>query len=260
MKIAICSDIHNEFDMWKPINDVSADTLILAGDIDVINNIYPKKLSQLKFFAQCSKLYKNVIYVVGNHEYYHGDFQCVFKHVKETLQKFDNIHVLNNEYVKIDDMVFFGSTLWTNCDNENPIYMMEIERIMNDFYYISNGDRKFTVEDSIQEFKKSFKFLRDNLWKFKKDKVVVVTHHSPSYRSVPEEFKYDYALNSAYASNLDQFILDRPQIKCWVYGHSHTPKDFTIGETMLINNARGYVGRERDSNKLNPYYPKIVEI
>lgn len=254
MKVSVCSDIHNEFDIWKPINPDKADVLILAGDITLVSLLEHKE--HIKFFERCARKFPYVIYVLGNHEYYTGDFLTTLNVIRDKLSHINNLYILNDQYTKINDIVFFGSTLWTDCYKENPLYMLEISRVMNDYNQIKN----FTVEDSIQEHKRSFNFLRNNLWKFKSDNVVVITHHSPTYRSIPEKYEYDYELNSAYSSNLDQFILDRPQIKYWIFGHTHTPQEFFIGNTKLLNNSRGYVGHERMNNTLQPYFPKTFEL
>jgi hypothetical protein len=47
-------------------------------------------------------------------------------------------------------------------------------------------------------------------------------------------------LNGAYASNLDDLILDNPQIKLWCFGHSHSSVDKMIGETRMLSNPKGY--------------------
>ena len=67
---------------------------------------------------------------------------------------------------------------------------------------------------------------------------VVVTHHSPSLCSVPERWKAD-RLTPAYASNLD--ALFREMQPClWVHGHIHHRADYTIGNTRVVCNPRGY--------------------
>jgi predicted phosphodiesterase len=258
MKIAVCSDIHNEFDIWKPKNPDKADVLILAGDI-IVNQMLSDK-SCINFFNQCAKKFKHVIYVMGNHEYYGADFLTALDLIKNKLSHLSNLYILNNQYMKLNDIIFFGTTLWTDCYKENPLYILEISQAMNDYQEIKMGENYFTVEDSIAEFKQAINFLRNNLWKFKKDKVVVITHHAPTYQSIPEKYRYDYALSSAYASSLDQFILDRPHIKYWIFGHTHTPQEFNVGDTVLLNNSRGYVGYERATDKVDPYLPKVFEL
>ena len=85
MKIALTSDIHLEFGEWVPVNPENADVLILSGDICLVRDIRDRDLYGVmdrfdrsnmlhRFFSGCCETYKNVIYIMGNHEHYHGDF------------------------------------------------------------------------------------------------------------------------------------------------------------------------------------------
>jgi predicted phosphodiesterase len=85
MKIALTSDIHLEFGDWYPVNPENADVLILGGDIMLANEVEnaPNDTDQtvaykghrfIEFLHNCKKEYKDVIYIMGNHEHYHGDF------------------------------------------------------------------------------------------------------------------------------------------------------------------------------------------
>ena len=97
MKIAVCSDIHNEFDIWKPKNPDKADVLILAGDI-IVNQMLSDK-SCINFFNQCAKKFKHVIYVMGNHEYYGADFLTALDLIKNKLSHLSNLYILNNPII-----------------------------------------------------------------------------------------------------------------------------------------------------------------
>jgi hypothetical protein len=50
-------------------------------------------------------------------------------------------------------------------------------------------------------------------------KILVVTHHMPSYSLISEKFKGS-ALNCCFASNCDN-LMTLPQVKGWIYGHTH---------------------------------------
>lgn len=72
MKFQIASDLHLEF--YKNINindffDISKieepTTLILAGDVG-----YPTHKNYEIFLSECSKIFKHIILIAGNHEYY----------------------------------------------------------------------------------------------------------------------------------------------------------------------------------------------
>ena len=57
--------------------------------------------------------------------------------------------------------------------------------------------------------------------------------------------------NYGYFSELEEFILDRPQIKYWIYGHTHKQGTNDIGTTKLVSNARGYAGYEQVARTFN---------
>ena len=114
MRINIASDIHLEFGPIEIKNTEAADVLILSGDICVAVDVMHKDDLDNKsrkihdFFEMCSKEYKNVIYIVGNHEHYNGDFQQTIPHLKRSFEYLDNLHILDKEIVTIDDVTFIG--------------------------------------------------------------------------------------------------------------------------------------------------------
>jgi hypothetical protein len=61
-------------------------------------------------------------------------------------------------------------------------------------------------------------------------------------------------MNGGYASDLYDFIADRPQIKLWTHGHTHTPFDYMIDQTRIVCNPRGYEGHEA----LSGWNPALV--
>jgi hypothetical protein len=67
---------------------------------------------------------------------------------------------------------------------------------------------------------------------------VIVTHHAPSIRSLPERRHADL-ISCAYASNLDGFI-EEHQPRLWIHGHIHHSSDYLIGKTRVLANPRGY--------------------
>lgn len=275
MKIALVDDVHNEFQIWNPVNPDNADVLVMAGDVIVGRDLISKgrKAPELhQFFQKACELYNHIIYVVGNHEMFHGDFIDTLPGIRKELAYLKNLHILEKQSVKIEDTVFLGCTMWTDCNREDPISIMTLKSLMNDYRVITNGTdefhspysnsnkKLFQPEDSVKDHKECLAYFRKELGKHKDEKCVVVSHHAPTFRAVPEEYRRDYHMNSGYYSNLDQFILNRPQIKYWLYGHVHFPKKFKIGETTLINNARGYVGIERNSDEAEPYLPITFEV
>ena len=72
-------------------------------------------------------------------------------------------------------------------------------------------------------------------------KLIVMTHHAPTFKSIHPKYINDRQLNGAYASDLSDFILDRPLIKYWLHGHIHATNDYMVGDCRVISNPRGYV-------------------
>jgi Icc-related predicted phosphoesterase len=141
MKIALASDVHLEFGHLEIENTDNADVLVLSGDICVAKNFGP---NYDRFFQDASNKFKDVIYVMGNHEHYNGDFAESEKTLRAALSRYDNIHFLEKQCVKIDDVTFIGGTLWTDMNKGDPTTMFHVSRRMNDFQCVRNGNRLVT--------------------------------------------------------------------------------------------------------------------
>jgi predicted phosphodiesterase len=250
MKIKIFSDIHLEHYVGCQVfpHLGKGDILILAGDIFCAKHF--KTNGHLHgvydtFLEDCSKNYDKVLYVKGNHEFYGYNYEGTHRKILDNLP--DNFHLLENDTVKIGDWNFIGFTLWTNFRNANPLEMMEAEQCMNDYKVIRIGSnyRKMRAQDTLNFHLESRDYLLKQL-EILKDNVFVISHHAPSLQSVHEKFKT--MANGAYCSNLDHLILDNPQIKYWVHGHTHTPFDYMIGECRVICNPGGYPGQDTGYN------------
>lgn len=237
MKIGYCSDLHLEFGPISLEND-GIDLLILAGDVQVSQKIYTNKFDT--FFEECNNRFKKVLYVMGNHDFYCSEINKAKNDLRNYLSQYQNIQLLDNEFVDIDGIRFLGGTMWADCNNFDPITRTALTYGMNDFRLIYDGGERFDPF-SMAELHIDFKhFITDNL----SDKNVIITHHSPSRLSTREKYKDDYELNGGYSSNLDDFIIDNPNISHWIHGHTHDVFDYFIGTTNILCNPRGYIGIE----------------
>jgi Icc-related predicted phosphoesterase len=263
MKLYLASDVHLEFGELEVHNKDNADVLILSGDILVaadIGGTSAKHMTYLKFMEDVSRLFKHVIYVVGNHEHYHGDFQTTIGKIREFVQPFSNIHVLDKETFTLDNVTFIGGTLWTDMNKEDPHTLYAIPGVMNDFKIITYGDRatyfrdndgnshtrqsRLTPDDVVLDFKAMVDFIKQTVDSNPTGKYVVVGHHAPSKQSTHPRYANEVLINGAYSSDLSEFILDRPQIKLWTHGHTHEKFDYNIGSTRIVANPRGYINYE----------------
>ena len=257
MKIAYCSDLHLEFADLTLTNENQADVLVLAGDVCVAKHLQTKEVFQ-NFFQRVSKEFPKVLYVIGNHEHYHYLFNDTVADIEDALSHLPNIHVLDNATMTIEDITFIGGTMWTNMNEEDPMTIGAVTDFMPDWRIIKYFDgvnyRKYTPQLSIQEFDRTVQYI--NIVTNPKDKkFVVITHHSPSFRSCHEKWSGDIG-NGAFHTNLDEFITYRPQIKAWIHGHTHDPCEYDISTTRIACNPRGYP----KENQHNQFQLKYMEV
>ena len=180
---------------------------------------------------------------MGNHEFYHGKFYAAIDYMREECAKFLNIYMLEQDTKIIDDIVFVGGTLWTDMNKRDPLTMHAIEGMMNDFRIIRNDYRNYAPMSALDvavRHDRTLGYIKVIVEEHKDKKCVVVGHHSPSFQSVHEIYKDQTLMNGGYSSNLEEFILDHPQVVLWTHGHTHHPFDYVIGETRIVCNPRGY--------------------
>ena len=269
MKIKVVSDLHLEFSDVNIPNDENCDVLILSGDIMTaedlhdhpessygmysnvnLDNLGRRQAVALRFrdfLKRVSFQFPHVVYVAGNHEFYHGRWDASIDHLRDECSKFPNVYFLERDMKVIDDVVFVGGTLWTDMNKEDSLTMFTIRSIMNDFRVIKKDNDNWTnlkPADTTIRHRQTLDYIRLIVDDNKDKKCVVVGHHSPSFLSAHEMYKDDTLMNGAYHSSLEEFILDRPQIKLWTHGHTHYAFDYVIGETRVVCNPRGYEGHE----------------
>jgi predicted phosphohydrolase len=239
-----------------------ADVLILSGDIVIADDI-SRNSAYSEFFDHLYAEYCHVIFIMGNHEHYHGNINSSYQKIKNFLSKYPNVVLLENDTHTIDDVTFIGSTLWSSMNDYDWHTVYHAKSMMNDFKIVRIGSdyKLFQPVDWVALHHKSMDYIRhvyDNL-KETTDKIVVVTHHAPSYKSIAPRFESDTLGNGCYFTHLDEFIYDRPKIKLWTHGHMHDNFDYNIGETRIVCNPRGYVDKYTSGNPdFNPNL--IIEI
>lgn len=236
MKIKLLSDLHlegrqgynNLHNEWAQYN--GEDVLVLAGDIAVGGEAVA---CALDYFKQQG--FEQIVYVPGNHEYYHHS-----RHEHEVLKQVCSargVHFLDaNEIVKIEDVSFFGGTLWTNFGND-PIATYTASRNINDFRVIDN----WTTDYAVKEYTRQVDFIKTAI-RQTEGKKCVVTHFLPAQECVAERYKSDgveFLLNKYFANNLGDFLATVSDVT-WLFGHTHDAMDFYIEGTRLISNPLGY--------------------
>ena len=256
MLLRLTSDIHMEqffhetvpADMdWAeymvPTMDRDSEAvLVLSGDICEFQYI----MHYAKAFKSLAARFLAVIYVPGNHEYCGSKAISIgresFFYFKELLRRYGKIHLLDNSSVTIEGVKFYGTTLWTDY-NGSPIAANICSNMWDyrhGFFAEGNSNRPTRPQDYVQLNAVAKEKLTTEL--AKKQPMVVVSHFAPSHMSMHEKYKDQkpFEINYHFVNRLDQQIEDNPEIKLWIHGHTHTQFDYTIGETRVVCNPRGF--------------------
>lgn len=296
MKIAYCSDLHLEFGPLE-FENPGADVLVLSGDILVEHELMhwseanadfgaiPERALRYHAFMQmCSKKFTHVIYIMGNHEHYHGDFATTITSLREKFAYLENVHILDKETFELGDVLFVGGTLWTDMNREDPLTHDHVGSSMNDFIIVENSKNtvhykkrvplvkpvgvtddewlklpydkvtalvdatrpaKLTTHDAVADHEAMLDVIMETYKTMAPwQSMVVVGHHAPSKLSTHPRYAREKLMNGGYSSDLSEFMLDRPAIKLWIHGHTHESFDYMIGTCRIVCNPRGYVGYE----------------
>lgn len=264
MKLLVLSDLHLEFADFEPDSTSveMSDVVVLAGDIH----------QGTKGISWSRKTFpdKPIVYVAGNHEFYHHHWDRLLDELREEARKHE-VHFLENDSVNIGDVRFLGATLWTDFDylgrSRRSQAMREVEDRLNDHRLITAGippaelidiyqrkermsvtvgpgrayESELTAAHTLKRHQDSLDWLRNELPKRERTRTVVVTHHYPHQNSTAARFRKDL-LTPAFGSRLPIEMLT--QASLWIHGHTHDSADYIIVDggnaVRVLCNPRGY--------------------
>lgn len=244
----IISDIHLEHnpEFKVPYAEHEESTVIaLIGDIAVVTNAESFSLFKDMMVDLADRFYQ-VLYVPGNHEYYGSNITTVNAKLDELFQDLpSNCTLLQNKAITIDGVDFFGSTMWTDCNN--PFASIAWSEI-NDSKKIRHGDKetpyehKLSIEDTYALHKEATAALFEHLAQ-SSNKTVVLSHHGVVYRPDFDPYGYSNLTQLFYSLHTDDLFLQE-KISMIGYGHTHSFLNTTIshnnGETVVASNPLGY--------------------
>lgn len=234
MKIQLLSDLHNEFYRQEEppsIETVDSDVIVLAGDIGV-------GLDGLRWAAaEAQRLEKPIIYIAGNHEFYHYDISLLDE-MRAFAGESEGLYFLENDELILDSARFLGTTLWTDylATGDRAAAMLEVKQHLSDHRVIRNGQRRFLPEDAVQLHKESRSWLEERLARPFAGKTVVVTHHGPHMLCQHPDFPMS-DIGTAFLSDLAGLV---KQADLWCFGHTHANLDVMVTGCRLVSNQRGY--------------------
>lgn len=255
MNIQLVSDLHLNFgDLTLP----GGDLLIMAGDIFEASDWRKMASIAVRYDRFCNEeltKYQKVLYVFGNHEHYGGDYSKTAITIGDNLPP--HVTLLENSYVELEGTRYWGATMWTNMNRNNPLAINAAHSGLNDFSHIK-WKRKVTQANHHSYWTSDFspqatsQIHRDSLKSLHKSLLdpiphFVITHHAPTHLSIPPEYA-NSTINHCYYSDLSNTMLDHPHINVWVHGHTHNHSDYLVGNTRVVCNPRGYHGYETTAN------------
>jgi predicted phosphodiesterase len=238
MKLHVLSDIHLETrrPSWKPfVGQIPRDlgeVLVLAGDILCIADADADEM-----LAKLREKAAEVLFVLGNHEHYHGAFEQTRARAA-ALCAAAGIKLLDGTAVVVGGRRFLGASLWFGRDPQIPAH----KAMMTDFELIAD------LEDAVyRQNERDRAFFDEQLLAGD----VAISHHLPVWSSVPPRFREGpgAALNCFFVSDCEATI-HRRRPAVWIHGHTHSPTNHLVGETRIVCNPIGYP-RERGGGRLD---------
>ena len=246
LKIALGSDAHLEFQPLVINNDEGADVLVLAGDICVAAHFkeagptYAKVLAReyREFFDHVTKEFPQVIYILGNHESYHGNVAHTYNILKEHLD-YPNLHILEKETWTHQGHTFIGGTLWTDMNRLDPLTLMHTQGAMNDFREVLNSNRMVVRNVPVYERNPLWTDDGKNGGQYNRDatgamiRVGYKSKEEPA-RWTPEDSALDHSKMLAYVDHVT-----RDPGSYIVVGH-HCPSELSVAPQYkgdLLNGA-----------------------
>ena len=105
MKLALASDLHFEFyndPNWLPplagiVTNDTPDILVLAGDIGIGEGVI-EAIERIAAALPCTQ----ILWVAGNHEYFHQNYDDTLEKFRGAFQSSDRIHFLERGAIEIN--------------------------------------------------------------------------------------------------------------------------------------------------------------
>jgi Icc-related predicted phosphoesterase len=246
MKIWIMSDLHvDACDYDAAPTPAGADVVVVAGD--VCSKLVKRGLPWVAANIACRGL--PTIYVPGNHEFYSENISTELIKARTAAREAGVLLLAEGETAVVDGVCFVGGTLWTNYAVHGvanaPWAEQDAMRCMSDHRAIRVGAqyRRWTTSDAAASHRRHKAAIEKALAANLDKPAVVVTHHAPHPKSLREEAPRDL-LDGAYASDLTE-LMARFRPRLWIHGHVHEHKDYTVEDTRVVANPRGYVVKLR---------------
>jgi predicted phosphodiesterase len=249
MRIWVLSDLHlsaeRGWDILPPHERPAFDVLVVAGDL------VTRMERGVRWLAD--RVDQRVLYLAGNHEPYGEDIDLDLQKARKASLG-TSVTVVQDEAVVVDDVTFVAATFWTNFGLfGNPQRSMDhAAEKMNDYHKIRKDgySRRLRPVDTLARNLKSRQFFAEAAAMAQTEKVVAITHHCPHELGLKAGTETD-PVSSAYVNTGCEHLIAKFDL--WIFGHTHQTRSFTVGDTWLVTNGKGY-GLLPDGTRDNPNF------
>jgi len=233
MRVQLISNInlhlYKTFPNIKDIVVPKADTLILAGNICFVKHHF-----FLTFFQKLSPMFKNIIYIFGPNEYYcMSDLQmettlALETYARDMLSDLSNVHILQQEHIKINNIVFFGCTLWS--------YIYKRDLVIKTHPLVQNSFVRHGTKILLNPIITNKLYLTHKIWlermidTFALSTIVPITYTLPSFQALEEKFTF---LTKSNYGNCDRLAA---LSDAWCSGVGKITKIVDVDRTPLYIN------------------------
>jgi len=236
---------------FKPIfKNKQSDTLIIAGDIGEHNT---QNLEVIRLLRD-EIGYKNIIMVLGNHDFFlctplaretYNDLSVNrVNEFKDMIEAEDGLRLLDGNIIEIDGIRIGGSMGW--YDGEYIFKNLNKQKKKSEDYVNRLWAEFHPDFEHIRGCLNTYdEFLNEEMTKLKKihqDSDVIVSHINPSTKMEHAALRYQKEDTSGFFCFDGTELLKYTKASHWIFGHSHTQKEFKVHGVKCVSNPFGYPG------------------
>ena len=236
MLVHLVSDLHLDHATWQ-YPRVTADICVVAGDIARWGSRDRTEMLLREITAQ-----RPCVVVLGNHDFWGTDRPKARSWMLDLCARHPGLHLLDDGWVDLQGVRFCGSPLWTDFALEG-----DPEGAMKQVMQLPDG-RGGTgmLPDFLYQRDASPARYQQWHWAARRalelgvrghDRVCLVTHWVPTAQAINAKYTGN-TLNPYFVAPCDDLL--RPQVKAWLFGHTHSGFDQVVGGTRFVCNPRGY--------------------
>lgn len=262
-KIDVISDIHLDFWVRMQSNSVKmnkhmdefilkllpaepSNILLIAGDLGHYNK------QNLIFLEKLSAIYKHILLVAGNHDYYMISKNIVrefklnsllrWNNMQDISKHLSNVHYLNGDIIEFEGVKIGGTSAWYDFSYGQVEFGASKTKIYNLWNECSNDSNYIygLPRDTMAMFENE----KEKIKTIVKESDIIMTHVSPDWSKLPSEYMLELTNSFYYFNGKDLLKEDISYLnnKIWLSGHTHVRNDYMKYDCWFINAALGYPG------------------